>query len=797
MNRTLAAQFAQDLRHGIRVFRRQPGFSVTAVLTLALGIGANTALFALLDGLLLRPLPVQNPHELARLTTRGGETFGFQIFDRIRRESRHFASVIAVQQINPRSSIEDASGLRDATVHVVSGDYFPALGISAAAGRVFGPAETAWADESVAVVSDVYRRARYTEADAVLGSRLRYLNRDFTIIGVAPATFTGTIAESPADVWVPLTQTHAPDSMMWTRASFLKVMGRLHPGTTLDTALAEVSAIAGANRRLGVEPGGNGFSSLRERFTGPLLILQALVGLVLLVACANLANLLLARGAARQREIAIRLAIGASRGRLVRQLATESLLLVLAGGVLALGVAAVLTSGVLALLPPAFAGAAAQLDLRLDRVLLLFALGVSLLTGLVFGLGPALRATRVHHAASLRSRLTGPGERSLTSRALVVCAVAVSVALVAGAGLFVRTLHNLWNHDNGFAAAHVVVAEIELHPGSRAFPALSQYEDLLARVRGIAGVQAAGFSRIGQLAGGFIEFGITVPGESLTPEQRAAPEDAIEQRISPGFLDAMGTRILSGRDVADADTADAPQVALVNETFVRRYLDGGNAVGRQFMTQTGDYRIVGVVEDTKWVNLREESRAMFYRPMRQSPAPGATFAVRTSRPLRAVADSLRREAAAAGLSLRDIVPFTEVVNRTLVTERMLAFLSGGIGFLALLIVAVGLYGVMAYSVARRTNELGIRRALGATGAQLQWLVLRESLWLFGIGVTAGIVIVAITAPVAGSLLFGLAAIDVPTIAGTIGLLLAVTLAASSGPARRAARVDPLVAMRTE
>jgi predicted permease len=341
------------------------------------------------------------------------------------------------------------------------------------------------------------------------------------------------------------------------------------------------------------------------------------------------------------------------------------------------------------------------------------------------------------------------------------------------------------------------VAEVELHPGARAFPALSQYEDLLSRVRGIAGVEAAGFSRIGQLAGGFISAAITVPGESLTPEQRAEREDAIEQSVSPGFLNAMGTPILSGRDVADSDTPETPQVALVNETFVRLYLHGDDAVGRRFSTQGGDYRVVGVVEDTKWVDLREDSRPMFYRPFRQSHPPGATFAVRTSRPLHAVADSLRRQAAAAGLALRDIVPFTEVVNRTLVTERLLAFLSGGIGLLALLIVAVGLYGVMAYSVARRTNELGIRRALGATGAQLQWLVLRESLWLFGIGVTVGIVIVALTAPVAASLLFGLAAIDVPTIAGTIGLLLAVTLAASSGPARRASRVDPLVALRTE
>lgn len=522
MNHTLAS-LGQDLRHGLRVFRRQPGFSATAVLTLALGIGANTALFALLDGLILRALPVSNPHELVRLTTRGEETFGFELFDRIRSNSRSLASVIAVQTINRRANIEDASGIREANVHVVSGDYFPVLGISAAAGRAFAPADTAWSGEGVAVVSEAYWRARVRAPDDVLGSRLRYLNRDYTIIGVAPAKFSGTMAENPADVWVPLRQVHAPDSQIWTRARFLKLMGRLRPSATADAALAEVSTIAGAAQRVGVEPGGNGFSSLRERFTRPLLILQALVTLVLVVACANLANLMLARGVSRQREIAIRLALGASRGRLVRQLTTESLLLSLAGGAFALGVAAALTSGLLALLPPAFAGAAAQLDLRLDRMLVLFALGLSLVTGLVCGLVPALRATRGDGRSSLRSRLTGPGERSLTSRALVVCAVSLSVALVVGAGLFVRTLHHLWNRDNGFAAEQVVVAEVELRPGSTPFPAPSQYEDLLGRIRRIEGTQAAGFSRIGQLAGGFISFTITVPGESLNAGHVAPP----------------------------------------------------------------------------------------------------------------------------------------------------------------------------------------------------------------------------------------------------------------------------------
>lgn len=796
MNRTLAAQFGQDLRHGLRVFSRHPAFSLSTILTLALGVGANTAVFALLDGLLLRPLPVSNPHELVRLTTRGEEIFGFEAFDQIRQGSQSLSAVIAVQNVNPTSGIEDETGFRYASVHAVSADCFPALGISASVGCVFAPSDAAWGDDNVAVVSQAYRRTRSGESTEVIGSRIRYLNRDFTVIGVTPQAFTGTIAESPADVWVPLTQVHAPESEIWTRARFLKIMGRLSPGATPETALAEAAALVTPRYALGVEPGANGFSSLRQRFTRPVLILQTLVALVLIVACANLANLALARGASRQREIAIRLAIGASRGRLIRQLATESLVLSVAGGVLALGVAMALTPALVALLPPAFAGAAAHLVPRLDRNLLLFAGALSLLTAVAFGLAPAIRAT-ARGGATLRTGLTDPGGRSLTSRGLVICAVAMSLVLVVGAGLFVGTLRNLWNDEHGFAAKDLVVAEVAARRGSLPNPVPSQYEDLLARVRGLDGVKAAGYTRIGQLTGGAISFDITLPGERLTRAEAAERELAIEQRISPGLLEAMGTSVLSGRDLADSDTADAPPVALVNETFVRRYFQGRHPLGQSFATSIGELRVVGVVQDTKWMHLREAPRPMFYKAARQSPPPGATFALRTQRPIQEIAELLRQEARAAGLSFRDIVPFTELVNRTLVTERMLALLSAGIGLLALIIVAVGLYGVLAYTVARRTSELGIRRALGATNGSLQWLVLRESLWLFGLGVSIGMIGVTVAAPAAGSLLFGLAPVDARTVAGAMGVLLAVTLGASFGPALRASRVDPLVALRTD
>ncbi|MCC7186519.1 MAG: ABC transporter permease [Acidobacteria bacterium] len=792
----LLADLATDVRHAARLLRRQPVFSAAAVLVLALGIGANAAVFGLVDGLLLRDLPVAQPEELVKFTGRGDEVLGYRFFERLKDQATTLSGVVAFTRAPGRGPtlIERAGRVEAAGVVWASTEYFAMLGVAPEVGRTFGPGTAEWSAERVAVVSHAYARERGLESSAVLGSQLRYLNRTFTIVGVMPSSFVGVEYPAP-DIWIPLGQASPPEDSLWARGRFVKVMARVRPGVAHDAVAAEASTIGGENARIGVTPAATGFSSLRDRFARPVLILQGLVALVLLVACANLANLLLARGESRRREIVVRLSVGASRGRLLRQFAAESLVLGVAGGVGAVLVAFWLSQGMVALMPPPLAGAAAPLMLRFDGIQLLFVAASSLLASLLFGVLPALRVTaqrrpRLHAgAAQARGRAT--------SRGLVIGAVALSTALVVTSGLFVRTLHNLWTSDNGFAASNVVVAEVQMPPVPQPRPTLAQYEEVAAYLRNVPETDAVGFSRIGQLTGGFIQFSITRPGESLSADEQAARPDAIEQRVSPGFLDAMGTPLLTGRDVSDSDTTTAPPVAVVNEAFVRTYLDSHSPLGQRFVTAVGEFVVVGVVKNTRWVDLRESDRPMFYRPSRQASPTGATFAIRSSRPLDLVADDLRRAGTASGVRFAEIVPFTDMVNRTLVVERLLAFVSGGVGLLALVVVGVGLYGLLAYTVEQRTREIGVRRALGAQTAHIQWSVTRDSMALMGIGVALGVLAVVLAEPLLATVLFGLTPTDTVTF-GAAGVVIGlVTLLAASIPAYRASRVDPIVALRAD
>lgn len=788
------AQLVQDTRHAMRMMRRQPTFSIAAILVLALGIGANTAVFGLVDGLLLRNLPVERPSELVRLTGRGDEILGYRFFERLRDESRSLSGIFAYRQTSGRTVVETDRGLESLLVVAASEDYFSTLGVAPDIGRTFGRGTSDWHAESVAVVSHQFARTRGDDVSAVLGTQFTHLSRTFTIVGVMPPQFFGVEHPTP-DVWLPLRQTAPPEDLIWTRARFLKVMARLQTGVGLDQAAAEAAIIGGSNAQIGMAPGANGFSDARGRFARPVLILQALVGLVLLVACANMANLLLARGASRQREIAIRLSVGASRGRLVRQFLTESLVLGVAGGIGALVVATWVSRGIGALVPPALAGAAAQVALRFDPTLLWFVTATSLVASLLFGLAPALITTR-NRRISLRSAV-GDRHGRPTSRGLVISAVALSAALVVVSGLFVRTLHNLWTGDNGFAPSNVVVAEVQMPPVPQPRPTLAQYEDVLARLSALPGTEAAGFSRLGQLTGTYIVHDITRPGETLTRAELDQRPDAVEQRVSPGFLNAMGTTILEGRDVAETDTAQSPQVALVNEAFARAYLGGRSPIGQRFATASGEFDIVGFVHNTRWVDLREDDRPMFYRPSRQAAPIGATFAVRSQRPVGAVADDIRRAGADVAVRFKEIVPLADMVNRTLVTERLLAYLSAGVGLLALVIVGVGLYGLLSYTVGQRTKEIGVRRALGATNTHIQWIVVRESLVLLAVGLTIGLGGVALAAPVFTSVLFSLSPTDAITFSATAMILMAVTVLATMVPAIRASRVDPMVALKSD
>lgn len=795
------AEFVRDVRHATRILRGHPGFATSAILTLALGIGANTALFSLLDALLLRSLAVQQPEQLVRLLDEGRETWTYPTFDRLRGGTTLLSGVTAtLERIRP-VQIEERGIPQTVLLHAMSAEYFDLLGVTAGQGRLFHRSDIAAQGDGVAVISESYWRRHYGAEPSAIGTRFRHpYGRYFMIVGVAPPPFRGTLVDAPADIWVPFEQHEPPTSMLWTRGRAMRLLGRLRPGVTAGRAEAEASALLG--RKIAVVSGANGFSSsLRGRFSRPLWVLQIVVVLVLLIACANLANLLLARAASREREIAIRRAVGASRGRLVRQLLTESLLVTALGGVLALFVASGLSQSLLAFLPPESSASLANLSFQPGARVLAFTAAVSFATCLLFGLVPAMRATRAASGETLRVRSgSGRGSRTWTNRALIIGEVALCTSLLIGAGLFVRSLQNLLSLDSGFVPEHVLVADVKFPTGYAPTRRHQFHETLRRRAVALPGVQVAGYSRIGQLSGGGIEFSIDVRGRAVPPGTQPA---ASEQRVSPHFLAAMGTRILSGRDFEDRDAAGAPPVAIVNVAFVREVLRTDRPLGQHFgtnpSTSSSEIEIVGVVEDAKWMNLRETPLPMFYRPVQQALPPEATFALRATGNLEALGQALSREAKAIdeGAALENVVPFTDMVNRTLATERLVAHVSTAFGLLALLIVCVGLYGVLAYGVASRTREIGVRMALGATRSTVRWMVLRESLTLLAVGLPIGVAAALIGTRFIASMLFELAPNDPATIAGTVLLLGVVALAAAYLPARRATRVDPLNALRTD
>ena len=605
------------MRYAGRLLRRRPVLSATAILTLMLGMGGTTAVFSLMDALLLRDLPVERPGELVRLAERRSdgtstEAFTLVTHDALQRDSRALSGVIASALVAGRPSEIEANGARrSAFVQLVSDNYFDVLGVRPFRGRVFHRSPGA-PGEPIAVVSEEYWRRQYNGDLSVLGSRFRRNGREFTIAGITPPGFRGTEVDAPVDIWVPIDQVVPANSDDRVRGRWMRVMGRLHPGVTYEHAETDSSAILG--RPIQLQPGAIGYSTLRLRLYRPLLLVALVVGLVLLVACANLANLMLAAAVSRTREMAVRAAVGASRWRILRQLITESLLLSIAGAVLGLGVAYWINRALIAFLPPDQAIAAPNLRFAVDaRVVACISL-LSLATCLLFGVLPAIRATGQVSAAALKTGAgAGQRNRSPLSRALLVGQIVLCTALLIVAGVFLRTLQNLRGQDAGYREDRLLVADVGFprdYPEARRDQVI---EELRTRAQGLPGVEVAAFSHAGQLSGGAIEFAIGFPGQD-----RPAGDDSsvIEQRISPGFLRAMGTTLTAGRDFAAADDERAPLVAIVNESFAKRFLPGANPLGARFYRQGGSrsgelMAIVGIVKDSKWINLRDDSPAMY------------------------------------------------------------------------------------------------------------------------------------------------------------------------------------------
>jgi predicted permease len=824
----------QDLGYGLRSLRLHPGFAVVAVSSLALGVGANSAVFQLLNGIRLRGLPVRDPASLVevRIANRQLATGAFtgrypQLsnpqWELIRERAEGFSSLGAWGAA--RFDLASGGEVRPAEGMWVSGGFFEALGVRPALGRLPSRAEDRRACEAPGVVvSHAFWMRELGGRPGAVGDTLRLDGHPFPIVGVAAAGFFGVEVGRSFDVAVPLcaepivrgASSGLDKSDVW----FLGTVGRLKPGWSLERATAQLAAISPAIFRetvspryskedaeryqrfsLAVFPFRTGVSTLRRDYEKPLWVLLALTGLVLLVACANLANLMLARASAREREIAVRLAIGASRGRVVRQLTAESMLVAVLGTAAGAWLATVLSGALVAFLSPAPARLA--LDLSPDPRVFAFTAAIATLTCALFGLVPALRATRVAPASALKSGgrgATAARGRFGLNRLLVVAQVALSLVLGVGALLFAGTLRNLVTLDLGFSPDTILVASLDLRragfpPGQR----LAVYDTVVDAVAAVPGVLHAARADVVPVSGSVWNETILVGGEA----QKDYPSF---NRVGPGFFRAMQTPLVKGRDFDERDDRSAPPVAIVNESFVRRYLGGGDPLGRTFEVQAPQgepgrsYQVVGVVGDTKYVSLRDPLGPIAYLAGAQDPEPDGSLqlVVRTAGPPASVeADVVR---AVAGVQPRIPIRVDTMraqVFRSTLSERLMATLASFFGALAGVIAAIGLYGVLSYIVARRRNEIGIRIALGAGRAAVVGMVLRESSVLLGAGIAVGAVLAVAAGRMAEALLFGLRPADPAALAQAASALGAVALLASVLPALRAARIEPTRALRED
>jgi predicted permease len=825
----------RDVRYAMRVLRRSPGFTATAVLSLALGIGANTAIFSVIDALILKQLPVRKPEELVMLRgTFQGINFStsYRAYENFRDSTPFFSAISAVSNVDRYNVTIQSRGSAEpelVRVGVATGNYFSTLGVQARIGRTFTAEDDgAPGAHPVAVISSGYWGRKFGRVWDVAGMILALNGIKYTIIGVTPEGFSGEWVGRPTDFWVPMAM--MPQVMIdWTPAIVrdpnVEVLARLRPGVGFAPVRAAATAIfqrlrredagpTASRQQLGfiaqtgieVEPAATGFSPQRQIFAQPLVILMVVVGVVLLIACANLANLLLARSAARQREMAVRLAIGAGASRIVRQLLTESVLLATMGGALGLcfarwgasALAAFARSG-----PVRNSQGALSLDLRLDARALAFTMAVCLLTAVLFGLAPALRAAHTSISPSLSARSAGsgqPGRGSSLGKLLVVGQVALSLLLLVGGGLFVRTLRNLKSQDLGFDAKHLLLVWIS--PGAtgrQGAAAVSLYQAIEDRVSALPGVRSVSPSVYGLLQGNSDPGAfVTIPGY---PPRSDADRRAGWSIVGLKYFESLGLRLLAGRNFTERDTAAAPAVAVIDESMARHFFGQENPIGKRFESWGVTKEVVGVVTDATYESPRER-RLMFYLPYRQQLSrlsQTICLAVRTEGNPNGLPPAIRQELQTLDPNLPVIRTETieEQLNDLLVAERLMATLSAVFGGLGLLLACLGLYGVMAYTAARRTHEMGIRLALGATRAEVLRLVLRESLLMVATGVAIGLVATLAVTRLISAKLFGISPNDPVTVVGAALMMLGVAVLAGFLPARRASRVDPMVALRYE
>jgi predicted permease len=831
----------QDLRYALRQLRKSPGFTVVVILTLALGIGANTAIFTVVNALLLKMLPVRDPQQLvvvgdptlANTNSNGTprtEIFSYPLYKELRDGSSVFNGLSAAAT-NHRIEVDTGRGEtgEKITGRLVSGNYFAVLGLEPAAGRLFSDSDdTAENANPVLVLGYRYWQRKFALSPFIIGKDIRLNGFPFTVVGVAPAGFEGDVVGEQMALFVPLSmQPQIIRGRHWLtsgNASWLVLMGRLKSGITPAQAEANLNivfqqavkgsygaalssddrnAIRETHMAIHVVPGGSGMSDLRGDYRIPLLLLMGIVGLVLLIACVNVANLLLARASVRTREIAVRLAIGANRHRLLRQLLTESILLALLGGI----TGSLLASWGARVLVRIF-GSDSALPLSPDARVLGFTLVISLLTGILFGLVPALRTLNVRVAPELKNAARSTPEKSSRfgwRRGLIAGQVALSLLVLFAAGLLVRSLQKLMAQDFGYHRDHLIIARLDPSAGgytSESMKLLAQ--QLLGRLAGTPGVGAVTYSTNGLFAGTESDDAIIVPGFTASDIRGHV---AMEDYVGPDYFGVVGIPILAGRGIEAQDTGTSARIAVVNEAMVKHFFAGQNPVGRQFKIDDPSWvdkpiTVVGISHDAKdhASGLRDNVKPRFYLAFQQMPDPvlivlEARIAGVASAAVANVISQIK--ATDPHLPISFARTLDSLVTDSAANHIALAKLSAFFAGLALLLACIGLYGVMSYAVASRTREIGVRMALGARRGDVMQLVLREGMLLVAVGIAIGISLALACSRLLHTFLFGLNSTDPLSLIAVVSMIGTVAAVAGSIPARRAANVDPMVALRYE
>jgi len=828
----LEDEMFQDLRYGFRMLLKNKMFTLVAALSLALGIGANTAIFSLINAMMLKMLPVRDAQELAIFTTIGGERgtsyiFSYPLYEMFRDRNQSFNGVIAGSAVlRGRLIVNESGAVETAQQQRVSGNFFSTLGVGAVVGRMFTEADDNPASaQPAAVISYEFWKRRFGLDPGVVGRKVTINDTPLVIIGVTPPGFSGFEVAARPDLWWPIRVTNDPGLSRRT-SSWLRVMGRLRQGASAAQAQAELDVIfkqhfgesiaAPAGRKgptsfygngVRLETGGGGYT-LRNQFRQPLLILMTTVALVLLIACVNVANLLLSRAATRRKEMAVRLAVGAGRFRLIRQLLTESLLLAMIGGVAGLFIARVCARALLAYLPEQTRVA---LDVSPDAPVLGFTLAISVLTGLLFGLAPAWQATRIDLTTSLKDQAGASASRSrlALNKLLVVTQVALSLFLLIGAGLFVRSLRNLKSLDTGFDHENIVQFSIDPGGGYNLEQSVNLNKQMLSRLEALPGARSATLSNSGLLSPYGTISGVTLPGDARRSDEHPP---CWTLSVGPRFFETMKMPILAGREFGPQDERPAPQDnqsaqnsqprhVVINQMMARYFFGDENPIGKRLiLEQQEELEIIGVAKGAKYRSLREPATHTFYLYYFEQPRPrNMTLYLRTGGDPIDYAATVQRLVREIDPQLQvvELRTMTDLVDESLMQERFIAQTASAFSLFALLLACVGLYGVMSYAVARRTNEIGVRMALGALPANVVGIVMREVMLLVVLGVGIGLAAAKAATRLVSTLLFGLTPTDPLTIALATLLMIGVAALAGYLPARRASRIDPMVALRCE